>query len=157
MTEKIARRNKLILAKVRPPRVQLERDDEEMFDPKAAVLKMLKQPQKEIWSDNLDGDVDVSVQKEVANDKQETNMLQRDLSLTEKKKNREIWRKGMLEWVKKEKVAVEHWGDVKSGNFRCMIGDCAPHGVRVAVIKDMGFHSVDKYLYKEMMKFYDKG
>ena len=83
-------------------------------------------------------------------------MLQGDLSSTEKKKNREIWRMGMLERVKKENVPVEHWGDIKSGNFRCMIGDCAPHAVKVAVIKEMGYHRVDEYLYKEL-KFYDKG
>ena len=84
-------------------------------------------------------------------------MRQGDLILTEKIKNREIWRKGMLERVIKEKVPVEHWGDQRSENFRCMVGECAPHGVRVAVIKDLGFHEVSEFLYKELMNFYDKG
>ena len=33
----------------------------------------------------------------------------------------------MLERVKKENVAVEHWGNPASGNFRCMIGECTPY------------------------------
>ena len=50
-----------------------------------------------------------------------------------------------------------HWGDIESGNFRIMIGECAPHKVRVAVTKDLGFHETSEYLYKELMKFYDDG
>ena len=52
------------LAKSRPPRVRGNGDDVEMFDPKAAVLEMLKKPQKETWTDNLERDGDVSVQEE---------------------------------------------------------------------------------------------
>ena len=62
-----------------------------------------------------------------------------------------------MEKVKKGKVPVEHWGDVRSGNFRELIGDCAPHGVRVAVIEDMGFHEVGEFLYNELKNFYDNG
>ena len=117
------------------PRVEIDGDDVEMLDPKAAVLEMLRDTK----------------------DRQRKKKLQGELSLIEKKKNREIYRKGMLERVKKENVPVEHWGDVRSGNFRMLIGECAPHGVRVAVIKDMGYSKVDKFLYKELMKFYDNG
>ena len=74
----------------------------------------------------------------------------------EKKRNREIWRKGLLDRVSQEKVLVEHWGTINSGNFKIMIGECAPHAVRVAVVKDLGSHEVDEWLYKELMKFYDK-
>ena len=74
----------------------------------------------------------------------------------EKKRNREIWKKGMLDRVKKENVPVEHWGTINSGNFKIMMGDCAPHRVRVAVVKDMGGQEVNEWLYKELMKFYDK-
>ena len=59
-----------------------------------------------------------------------------------KKTNREIWRKGMLDRVRKENVPVEHWGTINSGNFKIMIGECAPHGVRVVVVKDLGSHEV---------------
>ena len=104
--EMVARRSIPCLAKSRPPRVRGDGDDVEMFDPKAAVLEMLKKPQKETWSDNLDWDGEVSVQEEATKNKQETSLLQVDLSITEKKKNRECWRKGMLESVIKEKVAV---------------------------------------------------
>ena len=54
VTEMIERRNIPSFAKDLPPRVQVDGDDVEMFDRKAAVLKMLKQPQKERRSDNLD-------------------------------------------------------------------------------------------------------
>ena len=66
------------LEKGHPPRVQVDGDDVEMFDPKAAVLRMLKEPQKETWSDNLDldGDGEGSGQKEATKVKQETTMLQ---------------------------------------------------------------------------------
>ena len=43
----IKRRENTGLAKGRPPRVQVKGDDAEMFDPKAAVMKMVKQTQKE--------------------------------------------------------------------------------------------------------------
>ena len=119
----------------RSPRVEVDGDDVEMLDPKAAVLEMLRATK-------------------VLKEKKE---LKGKLSLIEMKKNREIWRMGMLERVKKEKVPVEHWGDKRSGNFRCLIGESAPHGVRVAVTKEMGFHEVGEFLYKELMKFYDKG
>ena len=122
----------------RPPRVEVEEDDIDMVDPKAAVMEMLRKEKKK-------------------RDKQETKKLQGELSLIEKKRNREIWRKGMLDRVKKEEVPVEHWGTVKSGNFKIMIGECAPHRVRVAVGKDVGFHKADQWLYEELMKFYDKG
>ena len=67
---------------------------------------MLKEPQKDTRSDNLGSDGEVSVQEEATKDKQETSILQGDLSLTEKKKNIDLWRKGMLKRVKNEKVAV---------------------------------------------------
>ena len=155
--EMVARRSIPCLAKSRTPRVRGDGDDVEMFDPKAAVLEMLKKPRKETWSDNLERDGDVSAWEEATKNKQETNLLQADLSITEKKKNRDRWRKGMLESLMKEKVAVDYWGDVNSENFRDMLADCAPHGVRVAVIKDLGFKGTDTFLFTELMKFYDKG
>ena len=118
----------------RPPRVEVEGDDIVMGDPKAAVMEMLKKGEMSLQKKRLKGEP----------------------SLLEKKRNKEIWRKGMLDRVKKENVPVEHWGTVKSGNFEIMIGECAPHEVRVAVIKDMGFYEVDQWLYKELKKFYDK-
>ena len=63
----------------------------------------------------------------------------------------------MLERVKKENVPVEHWADKGSWNFRYIIEECTPHRVRVVVIKDLGCNEVDEFLYKELMKFYDKG
>ena len=62
----------------------------------------------------------------------------------------------MLERLENDKVPVEHWGDIESGNFRILIGQCAPNGVRVAVIKDLGFKGLGEYLYNELKKFYDK-
>ena len=53
-TEMIERRNKPFLAKIRAPRVEVDGEDDEMFDPKAAVMEMLKIPQKERWSESLD-------------------------------------------------------------------------------------------------------
>ena len=63
----------------------------------------------------------------------------------------------MLERLEKENVPVGHWGDSESGKFRCVIGECASHGVRFAVIKELGSKGTDNYLYNELMKFYDKG
>ena len=71
--------------------------------------------------------------------------------------NREIWRNDMLERVRNEKVPVEHWGNVQSGNFRGLIDECTPHWVRVAVIEDLGHEEENDFLYKELMMFYDKG
>ena len=56
----------------------------------------------------------------------------------------------MLDRVKKENVPVEHWGSIMSGNFKVMIGKCAPPGVRVALVKDLGRHEVDEWLYNEL-------
>ena len=84
-------------------------------------------------------------------------MLQGDFSITEKKKNRERWRKGMLESVIKEKIAVEYRRDFNSENFLDMFAKWAPHEDRVAVINELGFQGACEYLYKELMKFYDKG
>ena len=69
--------------------------------------------------------------------------------------NREIWRKGMLERVRMEKKPFEHWGHMKSGNFKIMIGECAPTDVRRAVVKEMG-QQVDAFLWEELLKFYGK-
>ena len=121
-----------------PPRVQVDGDDIEMLDPKAAVMEMLGKEKKRM-------------------ERKETKKLQGELSLIEKKRNREIWRKGMLDRVKKEKFPFAHWGTLKSDNFKIMIAECAPHAVRVAVIEDMGFHEVDIWLYQELLKFYEKG
>ena len=126
---------KMHTAKVRsrPPRVEIEGDDIEMNDPKNAVMKMLRD----------------------AKDQQEKNKPQGERGLVEKKKNKEIYRNGMLERVMKAKVPVEYWGDIRSDNFLVLIGECAPHRVRVAVIEDMGFHEVQKYLYNELKRFYE--
>ena len=68
--------------------------------------------------------------------------------------NREIWRKGMLERLRKKNVPIEYWEDVGSGNFQGLICFSAPHTVRNAVIIDMGRDEVNQWLYKEMMTFY---
>ena len=120
-------------ATIRPPRVEVEGDDVEMLDPKAAVMKMLRD----------------------AEDQQERIKPQGELSLYEKKKNKEMWRNGVLERVKKEKVPVEYWD--RNRNFRGLIADCAPQGVRVAVIKDLGYEETIDYLYKELLISYDTG
>ena len=126
--------NRLPKERGRPPRVEVEGDDIVMGDPKAAVMEMLKKGETSLQKKGLKGEP----------------------SLQEKKWNREIWRKGMLDRVKKENVPFEHWGTAKSGNFKIMIGECAPHEVRVAVTKDMGFYEVGPWLYKELKKVYDK-
>ena len=105
------------------------------LDPKAAVLEMLK----------------------LSKNQQEPNKRQVDLGLMKKKMNREIWRNDMLERVRKEKVPVEHWGDVQSRNFRGLIEECTPQWVRVAVREDLGKQQRNNYLYKELRKCYDKG
>ena len=74
-----------------------------------------------------------------------------------KEANREIWRKGMFERVKKETVPLEHGGHIKSGNFKIMIGECTPPWVGKAVTKEMGTHKVCDFLYKELRKFDGKG
>ena len=80
------------VSRSRPPRVEVEGDDVDMRGPKAAVMKMLRDTK----------------------DQQEKNKLQGELSLIEKKKNKESWRRGILERVKKDNVSVEPWGDVNS-------------------------------------------
>ena len=75
-----------------PPSIEADGDEVEMVDPKAAVMKMLRDTK----------------------DQQEKNKLQGELSLIEKKKNKESWRRGILERVKKDNVSVEPWGDVNS-------------------------------------------
>ena len=102
------------------------------LDPKAAVMEMLE-----------------------SKDQQERNKMQVDESSPRQKMNIQIWRNDMLKVA--AKVKKEHWGDVQSGNFRRMIGDCTPNWVNVSVIKDMGHRDAYDYLYKELMKFYDKG
>ena len=52
-TEMIEKRKKPFLAKLRPPRVQVDGDDEEMLHRKAAVMEMLNTPQKEKWSESV--------------------------------------------------------------------------------------------------------
>ena len=104
-----------------------------MLDPKAAVMKMLRD----------------------AEDQQEKIKPQGELSLYEKKKNKEMCRNVVLERVKKEKVPVEYWD--RNRNFRELIADCAPHGVRVAVIEDLGYEETIDYLYKELLSSYDTG
>ena len=119
---------------------EVDGDEVHRIDPKAAVIEMLKKAK-------LDEDI---------KNKQEKKRTLGKLSLNEKKRNREIWRMGMLDRVKKENVPVEHWGSIRSGNFKIMIGQCAPSRVRIAVVKELGSHKVDEWLYKELMKFYDK-
>ena len=60
----------------------------------------------------------------------------------------------MLERVMKETIPFEHWGDGNSGNFVCMVIDCAPHG---AITDEQEYQESREYLYKELMNFYDKG
>ena len=57
----------------------------------------------------------------------------------------------------KKKVPMGYWEDFGSGNFQGLISGCAPHDVRMAVIKDMGYNEADEYLYKEMKRYYEKG
>ena len=76
----------------------MERDDVEMFDPKAAVIEMLKKSENET----------LIVQEEATKVNQEKIRMQQELSLREKKKNREIWRMGMLDRVKKENALGRH-------------------------------------------------
>ena len=124
----------------RPPRVEVEGDDVEMLAPKAAVLKLMKDPL----------DLHENIQ-------QETSWPKGELSLDEGKKNREIWRKGMLERLRKQKVPRGHWEDVGSGNFQGLMSFSAPFEVRMAVLKDMGKTEADEWLYQEMMRYYDTG
>ena len=113
----------------RPPRVEVDGDDVDMLDPKAAVMKMLRD----------------------AKDQQGKIEPQGELSLDKKKKNKEIWRKEKLERVKKEKVSVNYW--VRNGNFIGLIDECGPQGVREAVIKDMWHDQAGDFLYKELESF----
>ena len=93
----------------------------------------------------------MSLQDEDIIDHQETKEKE------DKERNRQFWRRVMLERVMREKVAAEHWDTFESRNFKWLIEECAPQGLRKAVIKDMGFHKVLQWLHKELMKFYDKG
>ena len=118
-----------------------ERKDEvQCIGPKAAVMELLEKAKQE----------------EAFKTEQEKKKAKVKLSLIEKEMNREIWRMGMLDRVKKEKVPVEHWGSINSGNFKILIGECAPHAVRVAVVKDLGGQKLNEWLYQELMKYYDK-
>ena len=116
---------------------------------------------EETWRESLEMEGDGSEQDEATKVHSETIHHQREWSLIEKKKNRDIWRNALLERLKKENVPVEHWrhhwGDAASMDFRWLIGECAPHGVRVAVIKDLGYNETGKFLFIELMKFYEKG
>ena len=107
-------------------------------DPKAAVMKMLGIPSEG------DKDGDGGLKEETKKD-------------TKRIQNREIWRNGMLERVRKEKQPFEHWGHIKSANFKIMIGACAPRAVRIAVLKEMGLQQVDVFLWEELLKYYGKG
>ena len=55
-TKMTVSRKALFQASDRPPRVQVEGDDVEMKDPKAAVLEMLGKPPNETWSESEDRD-----------------------------------------------------------------------------------------------------
>ena len=156
-TKKTVRGKSHILANAHPPRVHVEGDDVEMLNPKAAVLEMLRWPQKDTWSDSEDRDGDVREQDEATTELQETNSQQRETTVIEKKRNREMWRDAMLERLRKLKLPLEHWGNVGSGNILSMVRGCAPEGVRKAVIEDLGDHGTGEYLYKELMKFYEEG
>ena len=57
-----------------PPSIGADGDEVKMVDPKAAVMKMLRDTK----------------------DQQEKNKLQGELSLIEKKKNKESWRRGII-------------------------------------------------------------
>ena len=61
--EKIERRNIPILAKVPPPRVQVDEDDEEMFDPKDALMEMLKEAEKKTATDPASGNTENKSEK----------------------------------------------------------------------------------------------
>ena len=90
-------------------------------------------------------------------DQQEPNTLQGELSSTEKWKIRVKWRNCMLERFRKEKQPFEHWGHIKSGNFKIMIGECAPGATRIAAVKEIGSQQVDLFLLEELLKYYGKG
>ena len=103
------------------------------LEPKAAVMEMLRE----------------------SKDQQERNKMQVDESSPKQKMNIEIWRNDMLKVAARGKKPVEHWGDVQSGNFRRLIGDCTQNWVKESVIEDMGHREAYDYLYNELMKFYD--
>ena len=127
------------LSKVRPPRVQVEGGDVDMFDHKAAVKEMLKK-------------AEVLTETEVAG----------VAASKDHKDNIEIWRQGMLEHLKTENKPVWWWGSRTSGNFRILISKCASGPVRIGAVKEWRkIKSSDKadvgdFLHKELMKYYDK-
>ena len=122
-----------------PPRVDDEGEDTELIAQKAAVMKMLETEKEKERQERS---------------QQEKKMPLDDLSMEEMENNREIWRMGMLERLRKKNVPMEYWEDVGSGNFQGLLCFCAPHNVRMAVICDMGRKEVDEWLYNEMKSFY---
>ena len=56
-----------IISHDRPPSGQVEREDEDMCDPKAAVMKMLNTPQIEALRDSLDSEGDEIIRHGVVN------------------------------------------------------------------------------------------
>ena len=178
VTEMIERRNNPTLSDVRPPRVQVEWDDEDMSDPKAAVIEMLKTPQKEKWSERLDLDGEEIIRGGVVNTIRGggTNAVKKNFtencgakaeSQTETgvagvaasenhKDNIEIWRQGMINQLTIANRPAWWWGSTRSTIFRNLISDCAVPDVRIAAVKDLGNEEVDDFLHNELMKYYDK-
>ena len=121
-TEIIERRNNPDLSEARPPRVYVEGDDEEMCDPKTAVMEMLNRPQKENLSESVDlagdeimrgGDVNTNrggTAVDVTNDLEETSGEERRRGDSAAKEKIKLWWKEAL-WrkLKEEEQEQEYW------------------------------------------------
>ena len=78
----------LLVKPVIPPMVDIE--DIDMSHRKAAVMEMLKHPQKENYGKIMEGDGDVSLEEEDIQDQQEMKQLLEELSLTEKNRDGDV-------------------------------------------------------------------
>ena len=98
------RRNNPTLSEVNHPKVCVDQDDEEMLDAKAAVMKMLKTPQKELSSETDVVNKDYTENGEVNAKPPPETVVAGVKDSDDHRDNIEIWKRGMLKQLKGENM-----------------------------------------------------
>ena len=143
----------------RPPRVQVEGDDVDLLDPKAAVMKMLKEAKEQ--QEKTQPQREMSSVEMIKNSEMETEVAGK-ASSEEHTENIEMWRDCMVEHLRTENKPVQWWGSSKSVIFCTLCSECASPTVRIAAMeewrkkKKTNNEKVGDFLYKELMIYYDK-
>ena len=143
----------------RPPRVQVEGDDVDLLDPKAAVMKMLKEAKEQ--QEKTQPQREMSSVEKIKNSEMETEVAGVAAS-EEHTENIEMWRDCMVDHLRTENKPVQWWGSSKSVIFCTLCSECASPTVRIAAMeewrkkKKTNNEKVGDFLYKELMIYYDK-